>query len=158
MKITLDRFVEAQDQYDTYEKALEEIRNGKKVGHYMWFIFPQLKGLGFSLTSDYYGLRGIDEVLLYYRNNALRNRLLKLTNIVYNLDVSNIEDVFGETDSLKLKSCMTVFEYVQDLLFTEPNMFRLVLDKHFKGNRCDYTLQEIDKYAQKHLNLKNIKS
>ena len=114
----------------------------------MWFIFPQLKGLGFSLTSDYYGLRGIDEVLLYYRNDVLRNRLLKITNIVYNLDVSNMEDVFGETDSLKLKSCMTVFEYTQDLLHTDPNIFRLVLDKYFKGNRCDYTLQEIKKYAQ----------
>ena len=102
MTQSIDRFIVAQKQY--YEKALSEVIKGKKETCWMWFIFPQLKGLGCSETSIYYGLNGVKETKLYWCNEYLRNNLLEITKEVFLHHTD-----FGYIDTVKLLSCMELF-------------------------------------------------
>lgn len=132
----LSRFLTAQDSYSQYKTALEEIRNGRKRSHWMWFVFPQLKGLGHSYNADYYGIAGADEARAYWLHPVLRDRLLEITEALLLLDSLSARQIFGEVDAMKLRSSMTLFWKV-----TEEELFRKVLDKYYEGKMCDSTLE-----------------
>ncbi len=122
----LNRFIEAQNK--DYDKALNEIKNGKKLTHWIWYIFPQLKELGFSNTSIYYGISSIEEAKEYLKNEYLNNHLIEITKALLSLENNDIEDVFGYPDNLKVKSCMTLFYYASN-----NEIFKKVIDKFYNG-------------------------
>ena len=109
----LQRFIEAQDKWNTYDKALEEVKNGKKETHWIWFIFPQLYGLGESEMSQFYGLDGREEAKAYIENDTLRTRLVEISEAVLNNDKS-VYEIFGN-DAIKVRSCILLFESVSDI-------------------------------------------
>ena len=119
----LQRFIDAQDRGNTYQKALEEIRNGKKETHWIWFIFPQLSGLGKSETANFYGIAGREEAEAYINHPVLRERLIEVTEAVYNSEKS-VYEIFGN-DAIKVRSCMLLFASVSD----EP-IFKKVIAKY----------------------------
>ncbi len=137
----LNRFLKAQE--DTYINALEEIKTGKKRSHWMWFIFPQIRGLGQSKVSNYYAIQNFEEAVLYLENSLLKSRLLEISQALLELGVSNIEDVFGSIDTLKLKSSMTLFHMVDK---TE-RVFMEVLRKYFH-NELDQRTVKILEYEK----------
>ena len=137
----LNRFLKAQE--DTYINALEEIKTGKKRSHWMWFIFPQIRGLGQSKVSNYYAIQNFEEAVLYLENSLLKSRLLEISQALLELGVSNIEDVFGCIDTLKLKSSMTLFHMVDK---TE-RVFMEVLRKYFH-NELDQRTVKILEYEK----------
>lgn len=139
MVLNLDRFVVAQEH--TFDTALEEVRNGKKESHWMWFIFPQIIGLGESDTALYYSLTDIGEAKLYLEHQVLGPRLVKITNELLALDTDDPVSVFGELDSLKLNSCMTLFDVVSD----DNDVFNQVIEKFYDGEKDQKTLQLIKK-------------
>ena len=134
----IDRFVEMHKEY--YETALQEIKNGNKRSHWMWYIFPQLKELGRSSTSEYYGIENIDEVKEYMENDYLKNNMLEICNELLKQD-EDIRYIMGYPDYLKLNSCMTLFEYV----FPKEKVFSKVIDKFYKGKRDNMTLNILKK-------------
>lgn len=119
----LQRFIDAQDRGNTYQKALEEIRNGKKETHWIWFIFPQLSGLGKSETAYFYGINGREEAEAYINHPVLRERLIEVTEAVYNSEKS-VYEIFGN-DTIKVRSCMLLFASVSD----EP-IFKKMIAKY----------------------------
>ena len=129
------RFLTAQDSYSQYKTALEEIRNGRKRSHWMWFVFPQLKGLGHSYNADYYGIAGADEARAYRQHPVLRERLREITEALLLLDGLSAKQIFGDVDAMKLRSSMTLFWEA-----TREGLFRKVLDKYYEGKMCDKTL------------------
>ena len=128
----LDRFVKAQE--NSYDQALSEIRSGRKRSHWMWYIFPQLKGLGMTSTADHYGISGLDEAKAYIEHPILGARLIEISEALLNCGKSNPEEIFGYPDYLKCCSCMTLFEMVSD----NP-IFGEVLDKFYGGKRDSRT-------------------
>jgi uncharacterized protein (DUF1810 family) len=126
----LERFVEAQDARNTLRDALDELRAGRKVSHWMWFVFPQIAGLGQSSTSRRYGISGLDEARDYLRHPVLGPRLRECTQVVGGLAATSAEAVFGPIDAQKLRSSMTLF------LRAHPGdpVFRSVLDRFFDGS------------------------
>lgn len=139
MVLNLERFVVAQEH--TFDTALEEVKNGKKESHWMWFIFPQIIGLGESDTALYYSLTDIGEAKLYLEHQVLGPRLVKITNELLALDTDDPVSVFGELDSLKLNSCMTLFDVVSD----DNDVFNQVIEKFYDGEKDQKTLQLIKK-------------
>lgn len=133
----IDRFIKMQELY--YEIALSEIKDGYKRTHWIWYIFPQLKGLGQSYNSEYYGLDSVDEVIEYMRNPYLRNNMIEICNELYKLDDS-IENIFGYPDYLKLNSCMTLFEYS----IQGEKIFGKIIDKFYNGKRDRVTLEMLE--------------
>jgi len=130
-KFDAARFINAQKH--SYETALAEIRSGKKTSHWMWYIFPQLKGLGRSSTSDYYGLNGTADAREYIDNPVLGARLIEISNaLLIHKDKTAVE-IFDTTDAKKLKSCMTLFREAAP----EIKVFGEVLEQFFKG-KIDY--------------------
>lgn len=123
----LFRFVKAQEQ--AYENALMEIKAGKKRSHWMWFIFPQLKGLGKSSTSLFYGIADKEEALAYLNHPILGKRLLEITQALLNVKNKTAFEIFGTPDYLKLKSCMTLFK----LVAPEKSIFQEVIDVYYMG-------------------------
>mgnify|MGYP005753606745 CR=1 FL=1 len=132
----LQRFIEAQN--DSYDQALKEIRNGRKLTHWIWYIFPQIKGLGFSYNSEYYGITSLQEAKDYLENELLRKRLFKITESLLMHKGKDIESIMGDIDALKLKSSMTLFDAVQP-----GGIFGEVLDEFYGGERCRRTLEKI---------------
>lgn len=132
----LQRFIEAQN--DSYDQALKEIRNGRKLTHWIWYIFPQIKGLGFSYNSEYYGIASLQEAKDYLENELLRKRLFEITESLLMHKGKDIESIMGDIDSLKLKSSMTLFDAVQP-----GSVFGEVLDEFYGGERCRRTLEKI---------------
>ena len=126
MSKALERFIEAQAE--TYEDALKEIKAGHKVTHWMWWIFPQYKGLGVSEISKYYSIQSKAEAKAYLAHPILGRRLLECMNALLGLRTNNAVEVFGEIDAKKLKSCMTLFCYSGCTLCT------MVLNKFFDGD------------------------
>ena len=133
MDNNIERFINAQKR--DYEKALQEIKNGKKTSHWIWYIFPQLKGLGNSTTSMYYGINNIEEAREYYNNDYLRNNLLEICNALLLLD-NNIRNIFGYPDYLKVHSCVTLFEMVAK----DEIIFKKIIDKFYNGKRDNNTI------------------
>lgn len=123
----LTRFIQAQNR--DYDTALAEIRAGKKVSHWMWYIFPQLKGLGRSSTSEYYGLSGIKETQAYLSDTILKARLIEITGAVLAHKDKSAEEIFGGIDAKKLRSCMTLFS----IAAPDIPVFDAVLEQFFHG-------------------------
>ena len=132
----LKRFLDAQES--DYEIAFTEIKNGRKQSHWMWYIFPQIQGLGFSVTSMFYAIKDLDEAEAYLRHPVLGDRLVRICKALLNLRNSDAMSIFGSPDNLKLKSSMTLFS----ALNINP-VFDLVLDKFFDGVKDHQTLQII---------------
>lgn len=124
-KYNLNRFLEAQNS--SYNIALHEVKNGKKISHWMWYIFPQFKGLGRSETTKKYSIKSKDEAVAYLKHDVLGERLIEISMVVLKIDDKSAHEIFGGPDDLKLKSCMSLFALVQD----ENNLFQKVLDKYF---------------------------
>ena len=103
----MERFIKMQKIY--YSDALKELRKGKKESHYMWFIFPQIRGLGSSFNAEYYGIKDLEEAKEYWSNEYLRNNYLELCNVLLELEETNPRHIFGYTDGVKLKSSLTLF-------------------------------------------------
>ena len=130
----LSRFVEAQA--GVYERALADLRQGQKRGHWMWFVFPQLRGLGRSPTAKYYGLNGENEAWEYLAHPVLGPRLDECVRAVLPHGAHGAEAVFGDIDAMKFRSCLTLFEFVAD----QPRVFVEALDAFYGGERDGLTL------------------
>lgn len=130
----LDRFIKAQEQ--DYETALKEIRQGRKKNHWIWYIFPQIAGLGFSSISQYYAIMSIEEAKAYMENAYLREHLLEISKALLALGSRDPERVMGYPDNLKLRSSMTLFAEAAP----EEPVFQEVLDKYFDGKKDQRTL------------------
>lgn len=140
----LERFVKAQ-QYD-YDTALREIRSGRKRSHWMWYIFPQLRGLGYSSTSQYYGIRDLDEAKNYLQHPVLGPRLVEISEALLTLDTDDASAVMGYPDNLKLHSCMTLFELAAfELAAPELHVFSRVQEKYFAGHADRRTREMLGK-------------
>lgn len=134
----LSRFIEAQEA--SYRQALAELRAGRKQSHWMWFIFPQLAGLGHSSTSQYYALKSLDEAQAYLEDPLLGARLKECTETVLGLSGRSANDIFGSIDALKFRSSMTLFSRVS----TADSPFRQALEKFFQGQLDERTLGLLD--------------
>ena len=140
----LQRFVEAQDAGGTYEAALRELRAGRKTTHWMWFVFPQLAGLGRSATARRYALRGADEAGAYLAHPVLGPRLVMCAEALLELGACDPDAVLGGTDAQKLRSSMTLFARVAP---GEP-VFRAVLDRCFEGREDSLTVTLLEELAR----------
>ena len=135
MDYNLERFIEAQTQRVTYQTALQEVKDGMKVSHWMWYIFPQIKGLGFSYMSVYYAVSCSEEAKAYLEDPVLGPRLREISTALLNHADKKAEDVLGDIDACKLRSSMTLFNAVC------PNdVFAKVLDAFFGGDQDRRTL------------------
>ena len=124
----LERFIEAHN--DDYNRALNEVKSGRKLTHWMWYIFPQIAGLGMSETAKYYEIKSLDEERAYLNNELLKDHIIEISNALLELDKTDPVEVFGDVDALKLKSSMTLFSYVSD-----DEIFNKVIDKYFNGSK-----------------------
>ena len=127
MASDLSRFLKAQE-YD-YAQALREIRAGRKRSHWMWYIFPQIQGLGFSSTAQYYAIRDLNEAKDYLAHPVLGARLKEISEALLELDGLSAHEIFGYPDDLKLRSSMTLFR-MADL---SCEIFEQVLEKYYDG-------------------------
>lgn len=135
MQTNIDRFLEAQNN-GRYEQALAEIKNGRKESHWIWYIFPQLRGLGYSRRAQYYGIKSRDEAEDYLKNHTLRQRLEEITHALLLHTDKTAETILGGIDALKMRSCMTLFDAIS------PNdVYAEVLESFYDGVRCKRTLQ-----------------
>ena len=130
----LTRFVDAQRA--VYPNVLEELRDGRKRSHWMWFVFPQLGGLGRSETARFYAISGVTEALAYLSNPLLGARLLECTRTVLEHSGQSARAMFGTPDDMKLRSCMTLFANVAP----EQSCFQQVLDRFFDGGSDEKTI------------------
>ena len=130
----LGRFVSAQE-YD-YEIALLEIRKGRKQSHWMWYIFPQIQGLGYSPTAQYYAIENRKEAVEYLKHPILGTRLIEISEALLSLKENDATRIMGYPDDLKLKSSMTLFYEI-----SKNDIFKKVLDKYFEGEMDDKTLK-----------------
>jgi uncharacterized protein (DUF1810 family) len=131
----LERFVRAQDG-GVYEAALRELRSGAKRGHWMWFVFPQVAGLGRSSTAQHYAISGLPEAQAYLDHPVLGPRLVECAQALLDLGTSDPVAVLGPIDAVKLRSSMTLFERAAP----EAAVFGGVLDRFFAGERDEATL------------------
>lgn len=134
----LNRFLTAQEY--NYEDALKEVRNGKKCSCWMWYVFPQIKGLGQSNMAVFYSIKDKKEAEDYLKHEVLGKRLREITEELLKLETNNADQVFGYPDNLKLRSSMTLFACVA----SEEKMFQDVLNKFFCGQMCERTLKLLD--------------
>ena len=135
MEFSLDRFRSVHDNY--YEIALQEIKSGRKQSHWMWYIFPQILGLGHSTMAMYYAIQSREETVAYWEDSVLRSHMTEICQVLLTLDDS-IDHIMGYPYNLKLRSCMTLF-----WLITKEPIFRAVLDKFYGGGLDAYTLQKL---------------
>lgn len=140
----LKRFLDAQEQM--YGMALAEVKSGKKLSHWIWYIFPQLKGLGKSGNSHYYGIDNLEEAKAYLQHPVLGTRLREITTTFLELSGVNAKDVFGYLDAMKVRSCMTLFNEV-----SEDDLFRRVLERYYSGLADEKTLTILGKLDVKFL-------
>ncbi|MES2372968.1 MAG: DUF1810 domain-containing protein [Bacteroidota bacterium] len=132
----LQRFIDAQVDYVT---ALAEIRSGKKRSHWMWYIFPQITGLGSSTNSKFYSIKSMEEARAFIQHPILGARLLEISEALVQLNSNDASAIFGSPDDLKLKSSMTLF----GALPGADTVFQSVLDKFFNGEKDSVTLEII---------------
>ena len=136
---SLDRFLKAQAS--SYDSALREIRAGRKYSHWIWYIFPQIQGLGFSSTAQYYAIADLDEAKAYLQEPTLRARLLEISEALLGLASNDPTQVMGYPDDLKLRSSMTLFAEAEP----ECPVFQQVLDKFYGGRKDERTLQILNR-------------
>ena len=135
----LSRFLEAQK--NSYDTALREIKTGRKRSHWMWYIFPQIRGLGYSAMAQHYAIRDLGEAREYLRHPVLGPRLIEISEALLALDESDPRRVMGSPDDLKLRSCMTLFQCAAP----DQPVFGKVLDKFYGGKPDEKTLQMIQR-------------
>lgn len=135
--MSLERFLKAQK--GIYETALNEIKNGRKRSHWMWYVFPQIKGLGSSSTANYYAIQDKQEAEDYLKHPVLFKRLMEISEELLKLDSNDAGEVFGYPDDMKLKSSMTLF-----LLIDGQEVFEKVLDKFFDGEIDERTVEILE--------------
>lgn len=131
----LNRFVQAQE--GSYRQALSELQRGRKQSHWMWYVFPQLDGLGSSPTAKFYSIKSEDEARAYVEHPVLGPRLLECTESLLAIDEKSATDILGSPDDLKLKSCATLFAHVS----ARGSVFERILDKFYAGERDAATLR-----------------
>lgn len=142
MKNNLDRFIEAQKHI--YNQALQEIKNGKKESHWIWYIFPQIKGLGHSERANYYAIENIEEAINYINNPLLRERLIEISNALLSVEGKTAIEILGCVDAMKVKSSMTLFHIV----CPEEKTYIEVLNKYYEGEKDERTIQLLQKNYQ----------
>ncbi|HEY3058172.1 MAG TPA: DUF1810 domain-containing protein [Chloroflexota bacterium] len=135
----LERFVSAQDAGGTYDHAVQELRNGRKTSHWMWFVFPQIAGLGQSSMSVRYAISGLDEARAYLQHPVLGPRLQDCARLVAASQAPSAEHIFGGIDTRKLRSSMTLFLRADP---SEP-VFSEVLERYFDGQPDPATDQRL---------------
>ncbi len=133
-KFNLSRFLDAQNS--KYLDAMNEIRQGKKETHWMWFIFPQMKGLGFSDYNIFYGIESFEEAQAYYDHPILGKHLIEITEELLKVENKTAFEIMGKSDEKKLKSCMTLFSLLPDTHI----VFEEVLNKYYQGQKDSKTL------------------
>lgn len=133
----LQRFVDAQE--GVYEGACAELRRGRKTGHWMWFIFPQLRGLGSSSMAEYYGITSLAEARAYLDHPLLGERLIECSRIVTLIEGRTLMEIFGSPDDMKFKSSMTLFAHAA----TENSIFIEALNKYCEGKFDPLTLARL---------------
>ena len=130
----LERFVKAQKR--DYQLALAEVRAGKKQSHWIWYIFPQMYGLGHSCYANLYGIRDKKEAEEYLNHKILGKRLREITIALLEHDACSAEDIFGNLDAMKVRSSMTLFDIV-----SPEDIFDEILNKFYANQRCDITIR-----------------
>ena len=130
----LERFVKAQKR--DYQLALAEVRAGKKQSHWIWYIFPQMYGLGHSCYANLYGIRDKKEAEEYLKHKILGKRLREITMALLEHDACSAEDIFGNLDAMKVRSSMTLFDIV-----SPKDIFDEILNKFYANQRCDITIR-----------------
>ena len=135
---SLDRFLEAQERI--YEIALKEIRNGEKESHWMWYIFPQLRGLGKSRMAYAYGINGLEEAKAYLAHPVLSARLIEISEALLKHKDQDVEDILGDIDAMKLRSSMTLFALISE----EGSVFHQVLNCFYDREMDELTKQLIE--------------
>ena len=145
IEFDLERFVDAQNL--VYDMALQEIKNGQKRGHWIWFVFPQIKGLGHSYNSEFYGISGTKEAKAYLEHPLLGTRLREISQAMLDCGNPSADDILGFPDVLKVRSCMTLFDMV-----SPDDIFKQVLNKYYDGKPCDKTLWRLGTREEKSRN------
>lgn len=138
----LHRFIKAQDA--VYDRVLRELSEGRKRSHWMWYIFPQIAGLGHSAMAQHYAITSKNEASAYLEHPILGQRLRQCTRLVNAVQNRRIEDIFGYPDWLKFHSSMTLF----DVCGKDNAIFREALDKYYAGRPDNLTLDILDRIAQ----------
>jgi uncharacterized protein (DUF1810 family) len=133
----LQRFVDAQASDS--DQALAEIKAGRKRSHWMWYVFPQIDGLGFSAMSQRYAIKSTNEAKAYLAHPILGKRLIEICEAALAVEAKSAHEIFGSPDDMKLKSCATLFASISP----EGSVFERLLDKYFEGNRDGKTLKLI---------------
>lgn len=137
----LQKFIDAQDYGysfgETYQVALAEMKNGKKEEHWIWYVFPQIQGLGWSGTTAYFSIKSLQEAKDYYEHPVLGTRLQEITSVLLDIETDDPMIVFGYPDAFKLRSCMTLFKYAAP----DNDLFQKVLDKFCQGIEDDKTVK-----------------
>jgi uncharacterized protein (DUF1810 family) len=131
----LARFVQAQE--GVFDIALSEVKSGRKTSHWMWYIFPQLRGLGYSSMATHYGITGEDEAGSYLTHELLGPRLISICEAALAVDGRSATEIFGEPDDMKLRSCATLFAQVSKA----DSVFHKIIDKYFDGEFDPRTLE-----------------
>lgn len=138
LETDINRFIEAQEipYFCGYKQALEEIKNGKKINHWIWYIFPQLRCLGRSSRAHFYGIADRSEAERYLNHQILGSRIREITEALLAHRDKTALEIFGEIDAIKVRSCMTMFDYLSPC-----DIFCEVLDSFYKSERCELTLK-----------------
>ena len=131
----LERFAIAQEARETYASAVAELRAGRKIGHWMWFVFPQIAGLGVSAMSRRYAISSLEEARRYLAHPILGERLRECARILTELEGKTAQEIFGSVDAMKLRSSMKLFARAAP----ETPLFRAVLDRYFDGLAVEAT-------------------
>jgi uncharacterized protein (DUF1810 family) len=137
----LARFLSAQE--DDYAQALAEIQSGRKRSHWMWYIFPQIDGLGWSSTSKFYAIKNRDEAGAYLNHPVLGKRLLECAHAALQVNGRSANEIFGSPDDLKLRSCATLFAQVSP----PGSLFEQIIEKFFDGRRDEKTLRLLNQHG-----------
>lgn len=137
----LQKFIDAQEHGynfgETYETALSEMGQGRKLSHWIWYVFPQIQGLGISSTTAYFSIKDLNEAMDYYAHPVLGSRLIEITKELLKIQTDDLTTIFGYPDAYKVRSCMTLFKYVAP----ENDLFQRVLDKFYQGNEDENTVE-----------------
>ena len=136
----INRFIEAQEvpYFCGYKQALEEVKNGRKTNHWIWYIFPQLRCLGRSSRAHYYGIADRDEAQRYLEHPILGTRIREITEVLLEHKNKTALSIFGDIDAIKVRSCMTMFDS-----FSPNDIFGEVLRSFYNGERCIVSIQEM---------------
>lgn len=134
----MERFIEAQERH--YQLALTEVQAGKKQSHWIWYIFPQMRGLGRSYFAHMYGIRDREEAEEYLNHEVLGKRLREITAALLGHEERTTEEIFGDLDAMKVRSCMTLFDII-----SPEDIFSEVLRRFYSNTRCEITIAMLSK-------------